>query len=232
MTTLWSQDAPFTVGERLVYSAGFRLFDAGTTTMEVAAWDTTDLDTMIHIISVTKTTPFFDRFFRIRDRVEIWLNYQSLELRSMRRDIHEGRYHRQDTITVDRAAGLIYARRDTHAVSGPVFDPIGAIYYLRGLSLEVGDEVQLTIFDGRHLRPVTITAAGRRTMRVPAGEFECLLLEPVPLDDRRLTKVDGILRLWLATDDRRTPVRVEQRTSFGTMILRLREIRRPINNTR
>ena len=107
----------------------------------------------------------------------------------------------------------------------PVFDPIGAIYYLRSLPLTIGDEIHLTIFDGRRLRKIAITVSGIEQIKVPAGEFECLVLKPTPLDNKRLTSADGILHLWLTDDRRRIPVRIEQKAGFGTIVLRLAEVR-------
>ncbi len=222
---LYSQTHSFQAGETLIYTTGFRLFSAAKTIMEVMPTDTADPDEALRIVSRTETVPFFDHIYRIRDRVDLWLDPGTLELRRMQRDIHEGRFERKDTTIVDQESGLIYARRDTLTLEGPVFDPIGVIYYLRGLPLAVGDEIRLAVFDGRYLRRIAITVGGPERIRVPAGEFECLVLKPVPLDRRRLTKVDGLLHLWLANDKARTPVRLEQKTSFGTMVLRLVGVR-------
>ncbi len=218
---LYGQDRSYEAGERLVYTAGFRLFAVGTTTMEVSSHDTAGRPGLLHVISRTKTEPFFDRIYRIRDRIDIWLDKGSLELRRMERDIHEGRFRRADTTTVDPLRSIIVTRQDTLRVSCPVFDPVGAIYYLRGLTLAVGDEVTLNIYDGRRLKRVAIRAWGEETLSVPAGEFQCLVLRPVPLDDKQLTKVDGLMHLWLANDEVHTPVRLEQQTRFGTLRMSL-----------
>lgn len=221
---LVGQTHPFSRGEQLVYAAGFRLFTVGTTTMEVMTPDSLSRDTALHIVSQVKTKPLFNRLYRIDDRVDLWLDHQSLQLLAMRRNINEGKYHRRDTAFVDPQAGLVFAGTDTLTAEGPVFDPIGAIYYLRSQPLNLGDTFELSIFDGRRLRPMTITVTGPVSIKVPAGEFDCLVLSPTPLDDQPTTKVGGFLKLWLALDERRTPVRVEQRTNFGTMVLKLVEI--------
>lgn len=220
-TAVWGQDQPFKTGETLIYATGFRLFSAGTSTMEIIAQEG---DSSLHIVSQVRTNDFFDHLYRIRDRIDLWLDSSTLELRHMRRDIQEGRYARRDTTTVNREAGLIYARDDTLTVAEPVFDPIGVIYYLRSLPLAIGDEIPLAIFDGRHLRKIAIIVGGPERIRVPAGEFECLVLKPVALDQRKLTGAGGILHLWLTTDQRRLPVRIEQKASFGTIVLRLVEV--------
>ncbi|UCH63014.1 MAG: DUF3108 domain-containing protein [Fidelibacterota bacterium] len=218
----WGQDLPFKVGETLIYTTGFRLFSAGTSTMEIVKQDE---DSVLHIVSQVRTGDFFDHLYRIRDRIDLWLDSRTLELRHMLRDIYEGGYERRDTTYVDREAGLIYARRDTLTVAEPVFDPIGAIYYFRTLPLAIDDEVHLAIFDGRRLRKIAITVSGVELIKVPAGEFECLVLKPTPLDNKRLTSADGILHLWLTDDQRRIPVRIEQKASFGTIVLKLAEVK-------
>lgn len=221
-TAVRGQEHPFKTGETLIYATGFRLFSAGTSTMEIVKQDG---DSVLYIVSQIRTGDLFDYLYRVRDRIDLWLDPGTLELRHMLRDIHEGGYKRRDTTDVDREAGLIYARRDTLTVSEPVFDPIGVIYYLRSLPLTIGDEIHLAIFDGRRLRKIAIAVSGIEQIKVPAGEFECLVLKPTPLDNKRLTSADGILHLWLTDDRRRIPVRIEQKASFGTIVLRLAEVR-------
>jgi len=221
-TAVWGQDQPFKTGETLIYATGFRLFSAGTSTMEIVAQEG---DSSLHIVSQVRTNDFFDHLYRIRDRIDLWLDSSTLELRHMRRDIHEGRYARRDTTTVNRETGFSHARDDTLTVAEPVFDPIGVIYYLRSLPLAIGDEIPLAIFDGRHLRKIAIIVGGPERIRVPAGEFECLVLKPESLDDRSLTSAADYLRVWLSADERRLPVRIEQRASFGKIVLKLAEVR-------
>ena len=218
---LFSQTTPPYTGEILTYATGFRLFSAGTSTIEVI---NDEEDTLLHIISQVRTSGFFDHIYRVRDRIDLWLDPTTLELRRMQRDIHEGKYERKDTTVVDREAGLIFASRDTLAVDGPVYDPVGVIYYLRSLPLDTGDKIDLSIFDGRRLQNITITVTGSEQLKVPAGEFECLVLLPEAQEGERLTKVDGLLNLWLAQDSSRTPVRLEQTSSIGTMVLKLKEL--------
>ncbi len=218
---LWAQDHPFKVGEQLEYQAGFRLLSVGTTTMEITGVDSSGPDTTYKVLSRVRTFPIFDRLYRIDDRVDLWLDHRSLELRRVRRNINEGRYHRRDSARVDILGGRIYTPKDTISFEGPVLDPIGAIYYFRSLALELGDRVEITIFDGKRLRTIAVQASEITIIKVPAGELECLLLIPSPLDDRPMTKVGGFLRLWLTNDAARIPARVEQQTSFGTMVLKL-----------
>lgn len=214
----------FDAGERLVYRAGFRLLAAGETVMEVSNDSLPDGSRVIRVSSRTRTDPVFDPLYKIRDRIDIWLDPATAELRRMVRDLNEGRYHRQDTSRVDAATGHLYARGDTIALDGPVFDPIGAIYHLRKRDLAVGDTIRLNIFDGRRLRLIAIRVSGPIIKKVPAGTFDCLALLPTSTDNTKLTKNGDFLRIWLSNDAHRIPIRIEQRTNFGLLVLRLAEI--------
>ena len=218
---LWGQLESLMDGERLVYRAGFRLLAAGETVMETSARVSTEGDTLLHVTARTRTDPFFDALYPIDDHIELWLEPGTGALRRMVRDLNEGRFHRRDSSWVDTAQMVLYTRGDTLQLAGPVFDPIGAIYHLRSLDVVVGDTVRLTIFDGRRLRPIAVRVSGPVMKASPAGTFECLALLPVSLDERQLTKAGDVLRLWLSNDERRLPVRIEQRASFGLLVLRL-----------
>ena len=221
MCSLFSQSNAGGDKETLKYTAGFRLFSAGEATMEASLTRVEGGTDTLRISSYTETYPFFDTFYRVRDRVDLWLDPETYEVHKIVKDIHEGRYELQETVLVDREAGFMYTRKDTLVLTGPVYDPISAIYYLRQLDLNVGDTVQLTIFDGRRLREIKIAIKQKEILNVPAGEYECLVLKPIPLDNAKLTSVDGLLRLWLADDEYHTPIRVEQQSNIGTMVLRL-----------
>ncbi len=219
---LFGQTTQIPAGETLVYTTGFRLFSAGTSTIEMI---NDEEDTLLNVISEVRTSSFFDHIYRVRDRIDLWLDPVTLELRRMQRDIHEGKYERQDTTVVDLKAGFIFTRRDTLAVDGPVYDPIGVVYYLRSLPLDIGDKIDLSIFNGRRLQSITITVSGPERLQVPAGEFQCLVLKPEAQEGQRLTKVDGLLHLWLSQDSNRIPVQLEQTSNIGTMVLKLMEVR-------
>jgi hypothetical protein len=222
--SLFGQSTPFAVGERLTYQAEFGVLSAGTSIIQVAGHDTLAGKPTLHLISETSTNSFFDYLYRVRNTIDFWVDAGTTTLQQLIRDIHEGNYHRRDTTTVDLNGQIHTGRGDTLSAEEPVFDPLGAVYHLRTRPLQLGDIIHLKIYDYRRLRDVVVQVDGPIQVKVPAGEFECLILKPAPRDQRQLTKTSGLLRVWLTTDERRLPIRIEQRASFGTMVLKLLEI--------
>ena len=216
-----AQDGPAT--ETLVFTAGFRLLSVGTSTMVSTVTKDSRGREQLHISSLTRTHPFFERLYKIDDSIELWLDPITAQFGKMVRNLNEGSYHRSDSSWIDPAAAVLDSRGDTLTVDGPLFDPIGAIYHLRRRDIAVGDTIQLTIFDGKNLRPIAIYVSGPVIRSVPAGKFSCLALLPTSLDGRKITKSGDLLRIWLTDDDRRLPVQVEQRSNYGMLVLKLVE---------
>ena len=215
------QRLAFNLGETFTFATGFRLLTVGKTVMKIVDDGEFARPGQIHVLTRITTKPFYNRLYKINDRIDLWLTEPDMEIKRIRRSINEGSYHLQDSSLVLPDSNLIHHRKGTLTTIGPVYDPMGAIYHFRTLPLKVGDVVKITIFDGKRLRPIAIKVQAVVRVKVGAGTYECLELVPSPLDDRPMTKVNGILSLWLSNDDRRLPVKIEQKTNFGTMILKL-----------
>ena len=65
----------------------------------------------------------------------------------------------------------------------------------------------------------------KETVRVSAGTFNCLKVEPVSGDGNPLLKNDGQMRVWLSDDSLKLPVKIEQKTNIGTMVMKLKGIK-------
>ncbi|MFC1480976.1 DUF3108 domain-containing protein [Candidatus Neomarinimicrobiota bacterium] len=216
-----AQRLSFNLDESFTFATGFRLLTVGQSVMTIVDDGEYARAGQIHVLTIITTKPFYNSLYRINDRIDLWLAEPNMEVRQIRRSINEGNYHLEDSSLVVPDSNLIHYRKGTLTTVGPVFDPMGAIYHFRSLPLNVGDVVKITIFDGKRLRPIAIKVRGLVTVQVEAGTYECLELVPSPLDDQPMTKVNGILSLWLSNDDRRLPVKIEQMTNFGTMVLKL-----------
>ena len=64
---------------------------------------------------------------------------------------------------------------------------------------------------------------GREKVKVPAGEFSCLIIEPV-LKDEGLFQQKGRLRIWVTDDARKLPVLMKSEILVGSIDVRLRKI--------
>ena len=221
----WSclQSFPFQPGEKLIYSAGFRLFSAGEATLELTM-DTLSKDTVIKIHSETNTNSFFDRLYRIRDRVTVWMDPINFELLKVDKKVSEGRYRRKHKAIVNWLDSTIVTSKKVKKIQAPVFDPIGVVYLLREKLQQINELEELLVYDLGIIRKVLFKVTDREKIRVPYGLFECLVVEPVSRDKNPLLKNKGQIKVWYSDDLFRLPVRIEQVTNVGTMVMELKSV--------
>ena len=63
------------------------------------------------------------------------------------------------------------------------------------------------------------------TVQVAAGTFNCLKVEPVSGDGKPLLKNNGQMRVWLSIDSLKLPIKIEQETNIGHMVMKLKKIK-------
>jgi len=59
---------------------------------------------------------------------------------------------------------------------------------------------------------------------VPAGKFDCILVEPV-LKSEGVFKSKGSIYVWVTDDDRRIPVLVKSKVPVGSISVSLTDMR-------
>ena len=74
------------------------------------------------------------------------------------------------------------------------------------------------------MKEVIVDVTGKETIKVPAGTFNCFKIEPVSGDGKPLLKNNGVMRVWLSDDSLHLPIKIEQNTNIGTMVMKLKNI--------
>jgi len=77
---------------------------------------------------------------------------------------------------------------------------------------------------------LTVKYLGKQTVKVSAGSFRCILLEPV-MQEGGLFKASGRIIVWLTDDERRLPVQVDAEIPIGSItseLISYKGVRGPI----
>ena len=221
-TSIWASPPHF-LGEELIYSAGFRLFPAGNAILSLTSDSLNGQPTFLLETSV-KTNSFLDNFYEVRDETISWLNVEDFSLLKTIKKIREGKYHRNHSVHILGDSLLIWNKK-YFTITEPVYDPIAFIYFLRSQKLSLGDSFHFLSAGEKKVKEVWINITARESIKVPAGDFDCLRIEPVSPDEKLLLKNNGELRVWLSNDNKRLPVKIEMKTNVGTMVMKLKEIK-------
>ena len=208
-------------GEKLVYSAGFRLFNAGEATFTKEVKILNDAPTLL-ITSTIQTNSFLSRFYKVKDVVKVWSNKDDLTLIKIEKEVNEGNYHLNYSAHISEDLRLISDEK-TIQLESKVYDPISAIFMLRKKPLSHGDSYKFTTVENGIIQKVNVIVGEIEKVSVPAGNFDTRQIIPISDDDVPLFKQEGKMKVWYSDDDRHLPVKMEQRTNVGTLILTLKE---------
>ena len=221
-TSIWGNPPNF-VGEELKYSAGFRLFPAGNAILSLTL-DSLNGKPAFLLATSVKTNSFLDAFYTVRDETLSWLNIMDFSLLKAVKTIREGKYHRNHSIHTIGDSLLIWNKK-YFTITEPVYDPIAFIYFLRSQELSLEDSFHFLSAGEKKVREVWVNITGIEKIKVPAGNFDCLKVEPISPDGKPLLKNNGELRVWLSNDDNKLPVKIEMKTNIGTMVMKLKEFK-------
>ena len=210
-------------GETLIYDAGFRLFDAGEAKISMNTVNFRDKPAL-HIRSEISTSSFLDYFYRVRDKIDVWADPRDLTLISVKKDIHEGRYTRQYEARISDDM-RVFSGNNIYQLDEKVYDPLAAIFMIRQQDLHIGDSFSFSTFEMGSVQKVLVKVESAEQQSVPAGDFECLRVVPVSEDGKPLFKNKGEMMVWFSLDESHLPVRIEQKTNVGDLILRLRSVK-------
>ena len=94
---------------------------------------------------------------------------------------------------------------------------------MRSVPLEVGKTYDFDRYYHVDRNPVVIEVVRREHIKVPAGEFDALVLKPT-IKSKGLFSENGQAEVWVADDSTRTVLRLKSKLPVGTLILELKQV--------
>ena len=214
---------PFQVGEILNYDASINFLKAGAAALEVSSQESLQDAQVFHIIFSLTSNRFLDRLYRVRDEVDTWIDVDGLFTRKYRKKLREKNYSKDFMAQMDYEDSVVVSGEKSFPLTQELRDPYSLFYYLRTLPLQVGDLLSFTTFDNNRFTDFQVTVHRTESVRVPAGRFDCIVIEPFR-EGRALLKHQGDMTIWLSNDEKRLPVMVVSKAKFGSVTMRLRSV--------
>jgi len=111
---------------------------------------------------------------------------------------------------------------------GDPLDLISALVQTRDWNLKPGEKHDLVVQFGRDFYPISIYAEGYEEVRTPLGRYRTLVLVPrMEQNPKGLFKRGGEVKVWIAQDGSRLPVKMQLKLNFGSATLLLAEYQPP-----
>ena len=216
---------PFQPGEKMVFELKWTVVSAGEASLEVKSFKKVDNKDAYHFVLTAKTNRFLDRIYKVRDRIDGYTDMDITRSLFYSKRQREGKTKKNVVVKFDwEDSTAEYTEYIKQAKKMPIelmpgaLDPLSIFYYSRKLPLQVGEEMQRPVTDGKKCVMGKVKVVRREKIIVPAGEFDTFLIVP------DLQHVGGVFKksknatieLWVSADNRRLPVKLKSKVVVGS----------------
>ena len=215
---------PYGPGEFAQFAVKYGIIRAGTATLSVDE-ATFAGRPALHLVSTARSARFFDRIFRVDDRVESFTSADAQRSYRFERHIREGSYRKDEVVVFNHDLGkAVYSDGEKVDLVQDALCVLGAFYWVRTRDLQPGTDLHLNNHLDRENRRLRVRVLRRETVEVPAGTFPCVVVEPM-LESAGIFRSEGSLTIWLTDDARRLPVRMRSKVKVGAITAELESFR-------
>ncbi len=215
-------------GEKFTYKVGFAIFSrAGEI---VISGQDNGKDT-IKVTAETNSRGFVRGLYTFDNKAEATIDKATSRLLS----VHESGTDKDRTTNSDfvvdypkRVATYTDKARPERSreialpEGGDPLDLISALVQTRDWDLKPGEKRDVVVQFTRELYAITITAEGYEEIRTPLGKYKTLVLVPrMEKEPKGMFKRGGEIKVWIAQDGSRLPVKMQLKLNFGTAQLLL-----------
>ena len=227
---------PFKAGEKVVFNISYNWHavqtDVAKGTLSVGQ-ETLNGEKVWHTSMAMQTAPFFDVFFKIREKFDSWFALKGVEPRKFYRDTREGDYHAINDYVYDRRAGVIHANleywdKEKSTLDIPygdcTYDVTALFYFARRMdfdNMKAGTVRKISIAIDKDVQQVNLTYRGKENKWVKG--VGTIATHKIGISLRKGDVFEGNedAILWFSADDNRIPVAFMAPLKVGAMNGRL-----------
>jgi hypothetical protein len=157
--------------------------------------------------------------FKVRDRYETYLDKDALFPWRFEQHIREGKYSRDFSAFFDQRKGKAKTTEGEYPIPKNVNDILSAFYLVRTMDfskMKINDKLNMQNFFQDKVYDLGVRYLGKETIEVPAGKFECIVIEPL-VKEGGLFKNEGSIIIYMTNDEAKIPVRVRTKVIIGSI---------------
>ena len=210
--TLGETEVPFHVGEKLSYDIKLWRMKVGEMTSIVKEKVVINGHETYRIVVDIKSVGLAAKMYTLKDKLHIYLDTDTLELRKTERYLHEGNWQAYVNIDFDNTGSQALFSLRRGGKDGPItnskliklprqtLDATSLAYFIRATELDGRRTLNLNILYETEPKEVGVGLMPKEEVRLKGlGSFTTYVL-------RQLNH--GDITLWLSDDERRLPVKI------------------------
>lgn len=209
--SIYAQEKPYKVGEKLVYVAHMGWLNAGEATFTL--YDSIyNNQKAYHAVAQAKTIGLADKIFKVRDVYEsVFSEGSSLPFKAIR-NINEGSYSYYNEVEYYHSENKVISQKSgEHEVPENILDMVSAFYYFRESVIKqvknINDEVVIETYFSDEIFPLKMKFVGMDRIKTKMGKFNCLKFTPV-VEPGRIFDSEDDVTIWISNDKNYIPLQI------------------------
>ncbi len=222
---------PYRVGETLTYDVSWsRFLVAGTAVTKVIERKSSYGATAYAVLAEGRPRALIERLYPVYYKMDALIDTRTLLSQWTSLYFDENGRKRQTTMQFDRAKRQVLYEvptspdglKDQFAMPSNTQDGLSTLFALRARTPNAGARLTIPVADDGTMYTAEIFNQGVEKVTVPFGTVDAWNLR-LRILNSGLQEVAKNVGVWVSTDARRLPVRIEAELSIGTFGLMLRE---------
>ena len=176
-----------------------------------------------HLNFNVRTTKLGDSIYKIRNKIDVWVDQETLNVVKQNKNIRELRKKKNSETIIRNQRGITNGKE--FIVKENVFDPYSLILILSEFYIPNGQSKEFNIFDAGKSRVIEIKNLGTQTIRTPYGNKQGYTLSPVKNGQPVLKNKGDMEVSYVSIEDTLVPAKILIKLGSGVIELRLKRIR-------
>lgn len=229
-------DKPVWFGETLKYNIGYSFIVAGVAELKTTRVVDNNGVLAYEMRADANSHSIIDSVFKVRDINASWMDVGLGKSLGYWQSVKEGKYARDEWVIFDYKNHIFNNhKQDKHgniktqkvAFEGDeVLDMLSSLYYVRTQDLPEKGEVYFDIVNRKEQYPLKVVVHGKKKVKVKAGTFNCILVEPKFSGEGIFISKGKSLKVWLTDDKYKMPVKMAVEVFIGSVTAELTEYTR------
>lgn len=172
-----------------------------------------------HCIGEGMTYSFFDKFFRVRDKYETYIDTSNMLPIKFLRNVEEGKTKIYNNVTFNHSAGTAVSTNGVYKVPGCIQDVISSIYYARNIDFnkyQPGSKIPYDMFLDDEIYHLSLSYVGKEVVKTRFGKFHSIKFIPL-LIKGTIFQGGEKMNVWVSDDPNHVILRVESPISVGSV---------------
>lgn len=188
-----------------------------------------------HCVAIGTSYSFFDKFFKVRDRYETYIDTMNMLPMKFIRNVDEGGYKFYNNVTFNQDGQNAVSTNGVFKTTPCIQDVISSVYYARNIDFskyKPGDKIPFDMFLDDEVYHMYMRYEGKDVVKTRYGKFRAVKFKPL-LIKGSIFQGGEKMTVWVSDDENRLLLRAESPISVGSIkvdMMGYRNLRHPLTS--